>query len=64
MILDALRTKFKKVQKYIETTIRQMPDLIALRSLIYDVIESQTVDESVKVLKQLNYTFSIGISEL
>jgi hypothetical protein len=51
MVLAALRTKFKKIPKRIEATIRQMSDPIALESLISEVIESRTLDEFTEALK-------------
>jgi predicted transposase YdaD len=45
IVLAALRKKFKKIPKHIETAIRKMSDPIALESLIYDVLESKTLDE-------------------
>ncbi|MDR0705974.1 MAG: Rpn family recombination-promoting nuclease/putative transposase [Planctomycetaceae bacterium] len=51
MVLAALRAKFKKFPKHIETAIRQMSDPIALESLIYDVFASQTLDEFAKALE-------------
>jgi hypothetical protein len=51
MVLVALRAKFKKIPKHIETAIRQMSDSIALESLMYDVIECQTINEFAKALK-------------
>ncbi|MDR2705161.1 MAG: hypothetical protein LBC02_05215 [Planctomycetaceae bacterium] len=50
-VLAALRAKFKRIPKHIETAIRQRSDPIALESLIYDVFESQTLDEFAKTLK-------------
>jgi hypothetical protein len=51
IVLEALRAKFNKIPKHTETTIRQMSDLIVLKSLIHDVIKSQTIDEFAKSLK-------------
>jgi hypothetical protein len=51
MVLLALRTKFKKIPKYIEITIRQMSDPIALDSLISEIFECQTLDEFAEALK-------------
>ncbi|MDR2117602.1 MAG: Rpn family recombination-promoting nuclease/putative transposase [Planctomycetaceae bacterium] len=45
MVLAALRKKFTKIPKHIETSIRQMSDPIALESLISDVFESKTLNE-------------------
>jgi hypothetical protein len=50
-VLLALRKKFTRVPRHIETTIRQMSDPIALESLIGDVIVSQTLDEFATALK-------------
>jgi hypothetical protein len=51
MLLGALRDKFKRVPKRIETTIRQTSDPITLQSLLRDVFASQTVEDFAKVLK-------------
>ncbi|MDR1268155.1 MAG: Rpn family recombination-promoting nuclease/putative transposase [Planctomycetaceae bacterium] len=51
VVLAALRAKFKKVPRHIETVIRQMSDPIALESLINDAIASQTLDEFAEALK-------------
>jgi hypothetical protein len=45
IVLAALRKKFKNIPDNIETEIRKMSDPIALESLIYDVLESKTLDE-------------------
>jgi predicted transposase YdaD len=50
IVLAVLRKKFKKIPKQIETKIRKMSDPIALESLIYDVLESKTLDEFENVL--------------
>ncbi|MDR0703435.1 MAG: Rpn family recombination-promoting nuclease/putative transposase [Planctomycetaceae bacterium] len=51
MVLAALRKKFTKIPKRIETAIHQMFDPIALESLLIDVFESQTLDEFEKTLR-------------
>ncbi|MDR1268403.1 MAG: Rpn family recombination-promoting nuclease/putative transposase [Planctomycetaceae bacterium] len=51
MVLAALRKKFTKIPKRIETAIYRMSDLIALESLISDVFESRTLDEFEKALQ-------------
>jgi hypothetical protein len=51
MLLGALRDRFKRVPKRIETTIRNTSDPITLQSLLRDAFASQTVDEFAKVLK-------------
>jgi hypothetical protein len=51
MVLAALRKKFRKIPKHIETAIRNMSDPIALESLISDVIESQTLEEFENALR-------------
>jgi len=44
-VLNALRTKFKRVPKDIETAILSMSDPIALESLHAQAIQSDTLDE-------------------
>jgi DNA-binding protein Fis len=51
MVLAALRRKFKKVPKGIETEILAMSDPIALESLLVHAIDSSTLDEFAAVLK-------------
>ncbi|MDR2756028.1 MAG: Rpn family recombination-promoting nuclease/putative transposase [Planctomycetaceae bacterium] len=51
IVLTALRKKFTKIPKRIETSIRGMSDPIALESLITDVIESRTLDEFENALR-------------
>lgn len=51
MLLLALRKKFKKIPKRIETAIHQISDINALESLISDLIDSQTLKEFEKALQ-------------
>ena len=50
-VLMLLRTKFKKIPKEIEKTIRQMSDPIALDSLAAHVLHSETLDDFATALK-------------
>jgi hypothetical protein len=51
MVLAALRKKFRKIPKHIESSIRNISDPIALESLISEVIESKTLTEFENALR-------------
>ena len=50
MVLTALRKKFKKVPKGIETAVLAMSDPVALESLLEYAIDSDTLEEFATVL--------------
>jgi len=45
LVLEALQTKFKTVPENIEQAVNQKNDLIALKSLVAQVIMSSTLEE-------------------
>ena len=51
MVLTALRTKFGEVPKEVEKSVLGMSDPIALESLLAQVIQSETLNEFVDLLK-------------
>jgi hypothetical protein len=51
VVLLALRKKFARVPKRIESVIRRVSDPIILESLVGEVIVSETLDEFAAVLK-------------
>ena len=51
MVINALRTRFKRVPKDIEKAILAMSDSIALESLHAQAIQSDTLDEFAEGLR-------------
>jgi hypothetical protein len=51
MVLAVLHKKFRKIPKPIEAAIRNISDPIALESLIFEVIESKTLNEFENALR-------------
>jgi len=51
MVLNALRTRFKRVPKDIEQAILAISDSIALESLLVQAIQSDSLDEFAEGLR-------------
>ena len=49
-VVTVLRTRFKRVPKEVEKTIRQMVDLVALESWLVQAVACQSMDEFTKSL--------------
>ena len=50
-VLTVLRTRFKRVPKEVEKTIRQMVDLIALESRLVQAAACQSIEEFAESLR-------------